>query len=244
MEQYKNITIKITDQVSIEMVFVEGDTFMMGSPDHDKDAYDQEKPQHAVQVPSFYMGKYQVTQALWKAIMGNNPSYFKGDLRPVERVSWNDTKEFLTKINHQMGQSFRLPTEAEWEFAAKGGIKSEGYLYSGSDKLRQVGWYRENSGRETHVVGELMANELGIYDMSGNVWEWCEDDWYDHYRKAPNDGSARVGRLWRGAYRVIRGGSYFSYAVRCRATNRDRFTPGNRNDSLGFRLALSPQSVG
>jgi len=152
------------------MVFVEGGTFMMGATsEQESDAFDWEKPAHRVTLSDFYIGKYEVTQAQWKAVMGSNPSYFKGDNLPVERVSWGDCQEFIRKLNERTGLTFRLPTEAEWDYAARGGNRSRGYKYSGSDDPDEVAWYWDNSGIKTHPVGQKRANELGLYDMSGNV---------------------------------------------------------------------------
>ena len=178
----------------LEMLLVEGGTFEMGGAD--QDAYDWEKPVHEVRVSSFYMSKYPVTQALWKAVMGEatNPSLFRGDKRPVESVLWEEVQEFIATLNKKTNQKYRLPTEAEWEYAAKGGIKNKDienyFLYSGSNKLKEVGWYRENSYMETKEVGLLRPNALGICDMSGNVWEWCQD-WYggsEYYQECLDKG--------------------------------------------------------
>ncbi|HDP98542.1 MAG TPA: hypothetical protein ENN22_05075, partial [bacterium] len=155
-----------------DMVFVAGGTFMMGSNE-----YDNEKPIHKVYVDDFYIGKYEVTQKQWFEIMGSNPSRFKGDNLPVERVSWNDVQEFIRKLNAKTGGNFRLPTEAEREYASRGGSRSAHFKYSGSNNVDNVAWYDNNSGRKTHPVGTKQPNELGLYDMSGNVWEWCSD-WY------------------------------------------------------------------
>ena len=217
------------------MVYVSGGTFTMGATsEQGGDAFDREKPAHSVTLSGYYIGKYEVTQELWKAVMGSNPSRFKGDNLPVERVSWNDVQEFLRKLNAMTGKRYRLPTEAEWEFAARGGNSSRGYKYSGSNSLGSVAWYDGNSGNKTHVVGTKSPNELGIYDMSGNVREWCQD-WYGSYSsssqrnpKGPNSGS----------YRVDRGGSWFSRARYCRVSTRNNRTPDFRDSSLGFRLAL------
>ncbi|MCF8244332.1 MAG: formylglycine-generating enzyme family protein [Saprospiraceae bacterium] len=212
------------------MIFVEGGDFLMGKG---KDA-------HPVRVNSFYMAKYQVTQALWQAIMGENQSKIIGENRPpVETVSWDDAQEFIKQLSKATSKAFRLPTEAEWEFAAHGGIYSQGCIFAGSDKLKQVGWHHENSGNETHDVGLLLANELGIHDLSGHVWEWCEDDYHDSYKVAPKDGSA-----WTDApdRRVMRGGSYFSDADGRHPANCDRWTPGSGGCGIGFRLVFSPSS--
>jgi formylglycine-generating enzyme required for sulfatase activity len=235
------------------LIFVEGGTFTMGD---NNGGYNDEKPEHPVKVSSFYIGKFQVTQQLWEAVMKNNPSNFKGKRRPVEKVSWDDARDFITKLNdigevqhflRQLdppGETFRLPAEAEWEYAARGGIYSVGYRYAGSDELRQVGWYEENSGGETHEVGMLRPNELGLHDMSGNVWEWCEDDWHGNYNGAPEDGAAWIDSPARGVYRVDRGGGYFYDPSFCRSTTRYDHSPSRRYDYLGLRLAVSLQSVG
>ena len=164
---------RIIQNLINNMVYVQGGTFMMGATsEQGSDAYDNEKPAHQVTLSSFSIGRYEVTQEEWQAVMGSNPSWFKGPKRPVENVSWDDCQAFIKKLNEMTGKQFRLPTEAEWEFASRGGIKSQGYKYSGSNNLNSVAWYADNSGNTTHDVGQESPNELGIYDMSGNVWEW------------------------------------------------------------------------
>lgn len=223
--------------VLFDMVWVEGGTFRMGATsEQGSDAWDEEKPVRSVTLSGFYIGKTEVTQALWKAVMGSNPSYWKGDNLPVECVSWDDSQEFIRKLNALTGQHFRLPTEAEWEFACRGGNNSRGYKYSGSNYIDNVAWYSNNSGHKTHPVAMKSPNELGIYDMSGNVWEWCSD-WHGKYSsgaqtnpKGPYDG-------W---YRVIRGGCWDSYAGGCRSSYRGGSSPGIRdgNGNSGLRLSL------
>lgn len=218
------------------MVYVSGGTFTMGgTSEQGSDAYDDEKPTHSVTLSSYYICKYEVTQALWRAVMGNNPSNFKDDKLPVECVSWDDCQTFINRLNSYTGRNFRLPTEAEWEFAARGGNYSRHYKYSGSNYISDVAWYDGNSSNRTHPVGTKQANELGLYDMSGNVWEWCSD-WYGSYSSysqndptGPNSGSCRVRR----------GGSWNNFARSCRSSNRDFITPGNRYNTLGLRLVLS-----
>lgn len=221
--------------VAFNMIQVEGGTFTMGAtPEqhyHDSD----EMPTHSVTLTSFYVGETEVTQALWQAVMGSNPSYFKGDTNPVEEISWHDCHDFVRKLNSLTGKSFRLPTEAEWEFAARGGNKSKGFQYSGSNKINEVAWYNENSGSKTHPVASKAPNELGIYDMSGNVREWCQD-WYGDYRKSaqtnpigPSSGSGCVDR----------GGSWYCRWWDCRSANRNDFTPDSKLTFLGVRLVLS-----
>ena len=218
----------------IEMVYVEGGTFMMGSYNGQND----KKPVHKVTVKSFYIGKYEVTQKQWKKVMGTNPSHFKGCYNcPVENVSWNDVQEFLRKLNTKTGQHYRLPTEAEWEYAAQGGNKSKGYKYSGSNNISEVAWYWGNSGK-THAVGMKHSNELGIYDMSGNVWEWCSD-WYNkkYYKKSPQDNPQGLSG---GKYRILRGGGWYYSESYCHTTHRNWSKPGNRNDNYGFRIVRDP----
>lgn len=217
-----------------DMVLVEGGSFQMGS-----NKYNDEKPIHTVMMPSFYISKYPVTQRQWQKVMGNNPSHFKGDERlPVESVSWDDVQAFLKKLNEQTGQQYRLPSEAEWEYAARGGKKSKGYEYAGSDTLDEVGWYDANSGSKTHPIGLKKANELGLYDMSGNVWEWCEDDGHDNYEGASKDGSAWVDDP-RVTFRVFRGSGWGNVPLRCRAASRGDWRLDDRRYDLGFRLAHS-----
>ncbi|MEM7656339.1 MAG: formylglycine-generating enzyme family protein [Bacteroidota bacterium] len=219
----------------IPMVRILAGSFMMGSKD--EEAYEDEQPVHRVEVSSFSLGQYPVTQALWQAVMGENPSGFEGAERSVETVSWDDCQRFLKELNAQTDGNYRLPTEAEWEYAARGGAISEGYRYAGSDELEEVGWYIRNSGEETHPVGQLLPNELGLYDLSGNVYEWCEDDWHDTYDGAPLDGSAWVDQPQRASLRVLRGGNWIFTARYCRVSNRYLYSPGYRYGIIGLRLA-------
>ena len=231
-----NITIPVMDGISIDMVRVEAGTFTMGATAEMKDPYDDEKPIHRVTLTNdYYIGKYEVTQALWKAVMGNNPSYFKGDNLPVEKVSWDDCQEFISKMNHITGKTFRLPTEAEWEYAARGGNKSRGYRYSGSNNLSAVAWYDDNSGKKTHAVGTKQANELGIYDMSGNVREWCQD------KLRVYSSSSQVNPTGANSepYRMIRGGDYVYDARSCRSSNRYCQRQDFPLSIFGLRLVLS-----
>ena len=231
-----NISIPVKDGISIEMVRVEAGTFTMGATLEMENPLDDEKPAHQVTLTNdYYIGKYEVTQALWKAVMGNNPSYSKGNNLPVERVSWDNCQKFISKLNRITGKTFRLPTEAEWEYAARGGNKSRGYQYSGSSNLSDVAWYEDNSGNKTHNVGSKQANELGIYDMSGNVHEWCQD-WYDKYS---NSSKVNPTGANSGSYRVSRGGGWANSAGLCNSSSRVSETPGNRSGSLGLRLVLS-----
>ena len=221
--------------VRFEMVRVEGGTFTMGATaEQGSDADDDEKPTHQVTLSSYSIGKTEVTQALWQAVMGSNPSNFKGSNLPVEEVSWEDCQTFIRKLNALTGKNFRLPTEAEWEFAARGGNNSRGYKYSGSNTLSNVAWYDDNSSNKTHPVATKAPNELGIYDMSGNVWEWCSD-WYGSYSSSSQYNPTGSNT---GSYRVIRGGSGGHSAGYCRVSIRINYTPANRDIALGLRLAL------
>ncbi len=219
----------------IELIEVKGGTFDMGK----NDGISWEKPIHTVTVPTFWISKYPVTQALYESVMGENPAHFRGAEHPVEQVSWNDCQDFLQKLNALLGgTNFRLPTEAEWEYAARGGKEwRKGYTYSGSNEIAEVAWYDENSHNETKPVGWKAPNQLGIHDMSGNVWEWCGDDWHDNYENAPDDGSAWIDAP-RGSSRVLRGGSWYYDPFDCCVSLRYYFRPTIRDDGIGFRLIL------
>jgi formylglycine-generating enzyme required for sulfatase activity len=220
--------------VSFNMIKVQGGTFTMGATsEQGSDALSDEKPTHQVTLSDYMIGETEVTQELWQAVMGSNPSAFSGANLPVEEVSWNDCQTFMKKLNQLTGKKFRLPTEAEWEYAVRGGNKSRGYKYAGSNTLSDVAWYTNNSSK-THPVKQKQANELGLYDMSGNVWEWCQD-WYGSYSsswqtnpKGPSSGS----------YRVIRGGGWGNSARLCRVSIRNYYTPASTSNYLGLRLAL------
>ena len=229
--------------VTFTMIAVEGGTFKMGAQssssggdNYDSDAESVESPVHDVTLSSYYIGETEVTQELWEAVMGSNPSDFSGyPQRPVEIVSWNDCQTFIEKLNQLTGKNFRLPTEAEWEYAARGGNKSQGYKYSGSNTIGDVSWYTDNSSSTTHDVKTKQANELGIYDMSGNVWEWCHD-WYGSYSSGSQTNPTGPSS---GSYRVYRGGGWNDYAEGCRVSYRLRSNPGGWAGYLGLRLTLS-----
>ncbi|MDO5342000.1 MAG: SUMF1/EgtB/PvdO family nonheme iron enzyme [Bacteroidia bacterium] len=222
--------------VTFEMVAVKGGTFTMGATSEQwSDAWDYEKPAHSVTLGDYYIGKFEVTQELWEAVMGSNPSSFKGSKLPVEKVSWDDCYNFIRKLNQLTGRNFRLPTEAEWEYAARGGSRSRGYKYSGSNSINVVAWYEDNSGKKPHPVGTKTPNELGIYDMSGNVWEWCQD-WEGSYGSGSQTNPQGPSS---GSYRVIRGGGWNTYSFFCRVSHRDGNAPGYRDYYLGFRLVVS-----
>lgn len=225
----KEITNSFTiNGVSFTMILVQGGTYQMGTFPDDIDAYDDERPCHIETVGNFMIGETQVTQELWQAVMGNNPSSYIGDMqRPVDHVSWDDCHVFIGKLNELTGWNFRLPTEAEWEYAARGGNRSKGYKYSGSNEADAVAWYKDNSDLTTHHVKTKQPNELGIYDMSGNVWEWCQDKWYDDYDSPRNSID-----------RVLRGGSLDSSLRSVRVPCRLHFCPDYRININGLRLAL------
>ena len=225
-----------SDPFAADMVYVSGGTFTMGCTSEQADCGDGEKPSHRVTLSSYYTSKYEVTQSQWESVMGSNPSDNKNcPTCPVDKVSWHDIQEFLRKLNAHTGVNYRLPTEAEWEYAARGGAKSRGYQYSGSNNLSSVAWYKDNSEESTHRVGSKSANELGLYDMSGNVWEWCQD-WYGDYS---GSSATNPKGQYSGERRVLRGGSWYYSAVICRVAYRRHISPGYRSDDLGFRVARS-----
>lgn len=222
--------------VSFRMVPVKGGTFTMGATsEQGSDASGNESPTHQVTLNNFSIGQTEVTQELWKAVMGSNPSNFTGDLkRPVEYVSWNQCQTFITKLNQMTGETFRLPSEAEWEYAARGGNKSQGYKYAGGNTVGDVAWYSSNSSSKTQPVGTKAGNELGLFDMSGNVYEWCED-WYGNYT---SDAQVNPTGPATGSYRVYRGGSWYHDATYCRTSYRYYSSPSSSNSRTGLRLAM------
>ena len=233
--KFQNELVFNVKGVQFTMKRVEGGTFTMGATsEQGSDANSGEKPTHSVTLDSYYIGETEVTQALWQAVMGSNPSNFNGSDLPVESVSWNDCQEFIRKLNQLTGQTFSLPTEAQWEFAARGGNLSKGYKYSGSGYIDNVGWYKNNSNSKTHSVAQKQPNELGLYDMSGNVWEWCSD-WYGSYSSSSQRNPIGASS---GSFRVYRGGSWYYIAQLCRVSNRDYINPDSRRSYLGLRLAL------
>lgn len=217
--------------VSFDMVLVEGGTFQMGSNDRIWC-----RAEHQVTLSDYYIGKTEVTQELWQAVLGNNPSnFYTGSKYPVHNVSWNDCQEFIHKLNNLTGENFRLPTEAEWEFASRGGKKSRGYIYSGSDNIDDVAWYCENYQQKGGImVATKLPNELGLYDMSGNVKEWCSDWWCDEFSSLPQINPKGPSN---GNKRVVRGGTAGSCAQMCFHTERYSYEPNEYNILLGLRLA-------
>ena len=233
----KDANVFTVGGVSFWMIKVEGGTFTMGATSEMKDPDDDERPTHQVTLSSYYIGETPVTQELWEAVMGSNPSYFKGDNRPVESVAWYDCQNFIEELNVKTGKKFRLLTEAEWEFAARGGNKSKHTQYSGSDNLDEVAWHKGNSGRKTHPVKQKKPNELGVYDMSGNVREWCQDMYeYYYYKEGPQTNPTGP---WGGSFHVNRGGSLYDCARDCRLSYRSFDSPDVADNKLGLRLALS-----
>jgi formylglycine-generating enzyme required for sulfatase activity len=231
----------------------EMDSFVMGNDKGEKDIFDTEQPKHVRTINPFCLAEFPVTQQLWEEVVARarvqgmlqeqelplNPAYFKGANRPVESVNWHEARTFcevLSKLTVGQPDFFRLPSEAEWEYAARAGTRET--IYAGSNQLAEVAWNEDNSKKETAPVGLLCPNDFGLYDLSGNVWEWCEDDWHGDYRNHPEDGQAWIddpGK--RAVLRVLRGGSWFSYARDCRCAFRDDYGPVSRNRVNGFRLA-------
>ena len=249
---------------SENLVFVKGGQFMMGSKNNP-----QEQPVHEVRLNDFYIGKYEVTVREYlqfcEATKSHYPQWMKSkdvfnpkataenyykntDYKPLENmdlpivgVSWSNAVAYCKWLSKQTGQHYRLPTEAEWEYAARGGQHSKGFIYAGSDSINEVAWNEGNAASKVHRIGKLKPNELGIYDMSGNVWEWCEDIWHDNYNNAPTDGSARLHN--EDYSRVIRGGSWQYYQMSCSTTYRDKVNQSNRGLSIGFRIVKSNGKV-
>ena len=237
----KELAVDLGNGVKLEMVLIPAGEFLMGSPDSDKDAQRREKPQHRVRITKpFYLGKYLVTQEQWEAVMGNNPSRFKGPKNPVEHVSWDDCQQFLEKLNAKVGGggSSQLPTEAQWEYACRAGSTTRYCFGDEESGLGEYAWYDANSGSKTHPVGEKKPNAWGLYDMHGNVWEWCQD-WYDggYYANSPTDDPTGPPG---GSVRVLRGGSWHDAARCCRSACRGSLRPGYRDRTLGFRVARVP----
>jgi len=218
----------------MDFVKIPGGNFMMGSNDGESD----EKPVHKVTVEPFYMMTTEVTQAMWKEITGKNFSHFKGDSLPVESVSWDDCQEFIKKLNRRdPGNNYRLPSESEWEYACRAGTTTKYHSGDSKSDLGRVGWYRDNSGRKTHPVEQKKPNAWSLYDMHGNVWEWCEDKWHSNYNGAPREGSAWISG--NSSLRVLRGGSWGNNPDHCRSADRDWREPDYCIFYGGFRLARS-----
>jgi formylglycine-generating enzyme required for sulfatase activity len=244
-ESAKYFTEDLGNGVTLEMVEIPGGTLIMGSPANEAERDSDEGPQHQVTVPGFFMGKYQLTQAQYQAIMGSNPSAFKGNNRPVEQVSWNDAVTFCEKLSQKTQKNYRLPSEAEWEYACRAGtttpfyfgesITSELVNYNGNYTYGSApkGQYRQ----QTTDVGSFPPNAFGLYDMHGNVWEWCLDDYIDNYSDAPKDGSALTVRS--GDIKLLRGGSLYGHPRACRSADRNKISLADSYGSYGFRLVVS-----
>jgi len=251
-------TEALGDGVGLEMLLIPAGSFVMGSPESELERTDAEGPQHAVTVPTFFLGKYAITQAQWRAVaalppvnreLEADPSRFKGENRPVEWVSWLDAVEFCARVAHKTGRKYRLPSEAEWEYACRAGtttpfhfgetITPELANYDGNSTYGDglAGAYR---GETTPVGSFGVANEFGLFDMHGNVWEWCADPWHDTYKGAPDDGSAWIDdENDNHSQKLLRGGSWFREPGGCRSAYRIRGNAGNRNGARGFRVACS-----
>jgi formylglycine-generating enzyme required for sulfatase activity len=237
----------ITNTIGMEFVLIPAGEFDMGSPPDENMMYSggermysgEERPVHHVNIEkAFYMGRYEVTQQQWRAIMGDNPSHFTGDDNLPEMVSWDEVQDFIAKLNDKEGTTkYRLPSEAEWEYACRAGTSTRYSFGDDESELGDYAWYDDNSGSKTHPVGQKKPNPWGLYDMHGNVWEWVQDCWHSDYNGAPTDGSAWVVACrYGGAFRVIRGGCWNYSARRCRSADRGRDDPRNRVNDLGFRI--------
>ncbi|MCA2616370.1 MAG: SUMF1/EgtB/PvdO family nonheme iron enzyme [Microcystis sp. M25BS1] len=238
-------TENLPNRVTLEMVSLPAGQFLMGSPDSDSDAYNDEKPPHQVKVNSFAIGKYPVTQAQYEAVMGTNPSHFKNNSwfknnlqNPVEQVSWNDAQAFCQKLSQITGKTYRLPTEAEWEYACRAGTTTRYYFGDDANQLGDYAWYDGNSQKTTHPVGQKRPNAWGLYDMSGNVWECCEDNLHGDYIGAPTDGSAWIKNNNDNDYDycILRGGSWYHDPYYCRSASRNNFFRRDNYNSIGFRV--------
>jgi len=227
-----SLIVELNDEVVVEMIKVPGGSFPVGY----KKGYPNEMPVHKVTLDDFFIGKFEITQKVWFEVMGNNPAHFKDSTDgAVEMVTYFDVLDFIDELNKKTGMQFRLPTEAEWEYAANGGERGKRTRYAGSYKIDEVAWYERNSGNRTHPVGQKLPNELGVFDMSGNVYEWTED-WFKRYKSKDllNPQGPEKGKT-----KVIRGGCWHDDREGCRVQCRVEMSPDDRNGCLGFRLALS-----
>jgi formylglycine-generating enzyme required for sulfatase activity len=229
----------VTNSIGMNLVYIHLGDFMMGSPDSEKDRFNHEGPQHKVKISrGLWMGIYEVTQAQYQSVMGTNPSCFKGDNLPVETVSWDDAVEFCRRLSQKEDKTYRLPTEAEWEYACRAGTTTRFYYGDDLDesKLGEYAWYGSNSDGKTHPVGQKKSNAFGLYDMHGNVWEWCQD-WYDekYYSNKPEVDPPGPAS---GQYRVLRGGNWSGNALDCRVADRVNDSLSSRDNGIGFRVVL------
>ena len=228
----RSFTEIIALNVRMEMHAIPGGEFLMGSPE--KRGYADEYPQHRVTLSAFYIGKYPITQAQWRAVMRTNPSHFNGNNHPVDSITWDEAVEFCRRLSYATNRNYRLPTEAEWEFACRAGTTTLYNYGDEEDLVMQYAWCLPNSGNHTHPVGEKKPNGWGLYDMHGNVWEWCQD-WYggDYYQYSPNVNPAGPTK---GTSRVLRGGSWYSLPNYCRSAGRSNHQPELRDPLVGFRV--------
>jgi formylglycine-generating enzyme required for sulfatase activity len=240
-EQYEEslnhqiLTETLLGGITLEMIKIPAGSYLMGSNESDS-----EKPQHQVNLQEFYLGKYPVTQEQYQAIMGNNPSEFKDNPKnSVEQVSWDDAQEFCQKLSEKTGRKYRLPSEAEWEYACRAGTQTRYYFGDDEKQLGEYAWYSKNSGSKTHPVGQKKPNNWRLLDMHGNLWEWCEDGWHENYENAPTNGSSWNENYSQTNLRPLRGGSWVNYPRNCRSAFRDVFDADNCDYDIGFRLAVS-----
>lgn len=241
------LTVELPEGQRLELVWVEGGEFTMGSdrPEGVERKYDAYRPAHKVEVSGFWMCRYELTQGVWKAVMGENPSNFTGnDSLPVEQVSWVDAQRFVVLLSQQTGKVFRLPTEAEWEYAARGGVKGKGTPFAGGNRgnLERCAWFCVNSGNRTHPVGRLEPNELGLYDMGGNVAEWCVD-WMGEYKKGEGSVESNPRGPADGDSRILRGGHWGSISAGCAVFDRGWYVPTGKTEYYGLRVAMEPEEV-
>ena len=253
----KSYTEDLGDGVKLTLMLIPADEFLMGAPEDEPGSQGNERPQHLVEVPQFLMGRYPITQAQWRVVGGYpqierklnpDPSVFKGDHRPVENVSWEDAQEFCERLLAQTGKNYRLPSEAQWEYGCRAGTKTPFHYgeMSTTELANYDGTRTYNNGpkgeyrQQTTEVGMFPANEWGLYDMHGNVWEWCEDDWHSDYEGAPSDGSAWTESDRESARRLLRGGSWLSYPVNCGSACRNDGSRVDRSGNFGFRVCCVP----
>ena len=240
----QSFTETLAGNIKLEMVKIPAGSFLMGSVDNDKDDDNNEKPQHRVNLQEFYLGKYPVTQEQYQAIMGNNPSDFKDNPKnPVENVSWDEAQEFCQKLSEKKGKKYRLPSEAEWEYACRAGTQTRYYFGDDAKLLGEYAWYSDNSDSQTHPVGQKKPNDWELYDMYGNVCEWCEDGWYKNYKNAPANGTAWNDKHSQINSRLLRGGSWDFSPRLCYSACRINGNPDHRNNLIGFRVACNGTSL-
>lgn len=227
--------VELLKSIEDKMVKVDGGNFTMGCVIvQDTECYAQEKPRHIVTLNTYYIDKFDITQKEWKAVMGTSPAAKYCADCPVVNVTWFEAQEFINKLNQMSNKNYRLPTEAEWEYAAKGGNKSHGYKYAGGNEARTVAWYDSTISKTVHPVGQMAPNELGLFDMSGDVWQWCSD-WFNDKYYSTSPSSNPTGPA-RGTTRCVRGGSWWGPMRDCRVANRDQFPPESKDDDVGFRI--------